>query len=157
MGQKRPWSAAASARWAAARRVGMDAGQGKVPEHEPELAAELLLQPLDGAEGHAAVGAFVVAVLDQGDRGPLPAAPMVAVRVDRRRQVLQDRAHHIISSPAPRLQATAAGRVCVLDGAGPVAAGPPGDGRPLSGSNQYRAEVSTARSMARPRRALVLG
>jgi hypothetical protein len=34
--------------------VGMDAGEGKVPEHEPQLVAELLLQPLDGAEGHAA-------------------------------------------------------------------------------------------------------
>jgi hypothetical protein len=80
----------------------MDAGQGKVPKHEPELAAELLLQLLDGAEGHAAVGTFIVAVLDQGDRCPLPAAPMVVVRVHRRRQVLHDRAHHIISSPASK-------------------------------------------------------
>jgi hypothetical protein len=34
----------------------MDAGQGQVAEHEPLLASELLLQPLDDGEGHAAVG-----------------------------------------------------------------------------------------------------
>jgi hypothetical protein len=79
--------------------VWMDVGEGKVPEHEPQLAAELLFQPLDGAEGQAAVGALIVTVLDQGDRGVLTAAPMVAVGVHRRRQVLDDRAHHINSNP----------------------------------------------------------
>jgi hypothetical protein len=80
--------------------VGMNAGEGQVPEHEPQLAAELLLQPLDGAEGQAAVGALVVAVLDQCDGGVLTAAPMVAVGVYRRREILHDRAHPTISCTA---------------------------------------------------------
>ena len=29
----------------------MDAGKGQLAEHEPQLASELLLQPLDGPEG----------------------------------------------------------------------------------------------------------
>ncbi len=82
-------------------RVGMDAGEGKVPEHEPQLAAELLLQPLDGAEGHAAVRALVIAILNQGDRGTLAAPPMVAVQVYRRREVVDDRAHRFASFLEP--------------------------------------------------------
>lgn len=57
----------------------MDTAEGIVPKHQLQLAAELLLQPLDGPEGHAAVGALVVAALDQGDRGVRTAAPVVAV------------------------------------------------------------------------------
>jgi hypothetical protein len=37
------------------QRMRMGAGE-EVPEHEPQLAAELLLQPPDGAEDHAAGG-----------------------------------------------------------------------------------------------------
>jgi hypothetical protein len=61
----------------------MDAGEGQVAEHEPQLASELLLQPLDVPKGHAAVRTLVVTVLDQGDRGPFTTAPMVAVKVHR--------------------------------------------------------------------------
>jgi hypothetical protein len=80
--------------------MGMDAGQGQVAKHEPQPLVQLRLQPLDRPEGHAAVGTLVVTVLDQGDRGPRTTAPMVAVQVDRRREVLDHRAHHITSSPA---------------------------------------------------------
>src|SRR6266498_313181 len=82
MGQKWPWSAAASVRWAVASAWGWTWVRGRC------------------AEGHAAVGALVVAVRDQGDRGPLAAAPVVAVQVHRRREVVDDRAHRITSSTA---------------------------------------------------------
>ena len=51
------------------QRMGMNAGEGQVAEHEPQLATELPLQPLDGPEGQAAVGALIIAILDQCDRG----------------------------------------------------------------------------------------
>jgi hypothetical protein len=82
----------------------MDAGKGQVAEHEPQLASELLLQPLDGPEGHTAVGALVVAVLDQDDCGPFTTAPMVAVEIHRWRQILHDRAHHITSGLLVEIQ-----------------------------------------------------
>jgi hypothetical protein len=82
----------------------MDAGKGQLAEHEPQPVAELRLQPLDGPKGHAAVGALVVAVLDQGDRGPFSTTPMVAVEIHRRRQILHDRAHHITSSLLVEIQ-----------------------------------------------------
>jgi hypothetical protein len=81
----------------------MDPGEGKVPEHESQLADELPLQPLDGPEGRAAVGALVVPVLDQGDRGVLATAPMVTVEVHRRPELIDDRTHHHITSSTASL------------------------------------------------------
>jgi hypothetical protein len=55
-------------------------------------------------EGHAAVGALVIAVLDQGDRGPFTTAPMVAVEIHRWCQILHDRAHRITSGLLVEIQ-----------------------------------------------------
>ncbi len=62
--------------------VGVDFAEREVSEDEHQLIAEMFLNAFDDRVGVAAVGAFVVAVFDEGDRGAFIALNMI-VRGDR--------------------------------------------------------------------------
>jgi hypothetical protein len=47
--------------------VGVDLGEREVPEHKPELVAEVLPDPKNNRLSESARRAFVVAILNEGD------------------------------------------------------------------------------------------
>src|ERR1017187_6069874 len=69
--------------------VGVDVVEREVPPHVPDIAVAGQQVPDDGL-GLAAVGAFEVAVLDDGDQCPRGAADPVDSRVDRCAEIGDD-------------------------------------------------------------------
>jgi hypothetical protein len=78
----------------------MDARLREMPEHEEQLLPQLLDQPVDDRVGGHAVGALVVAVFHQRDRGAGGPKQMVLLR-DRNRQLGNGICHRQIVASAP--------------------------------------------------------
>src|ERR1700716_3408683 len=57
--------------------MGVDLTQGKVPVNEAQLATQLALHSLDDMVGNAAVGAFIVGVLDHRHQRSVPALNVI--------------------------------------------------------------------------------
>src|SRR6202011_5824613 len=77
--------------------MGMDFGQRKVTKNKPEVIPQLSPNFVDDRVGHAAVGAFVVAIFDQCYRRVCWPAYMIAF-ANRSDQVSREMRSHFLSS-----------------------------------------------------------